>query len=310
MKALKFSPHLAMAPAFKPWGHRSNCWRPSCQTAAMSTGEVGNSNDFSETHEVENETSHFFFDGIEKTQLFFGNGNFEDVMVRIFLWKSPMMDGLVSLLRHEHQSREIFSVGWKGRCSFCSENTTLSFTHVFCQQDRFQEFSDWGIIISLNVEDCMLGIFLPVAGGGECFRSNLKCYFVWSMHLLFWCLNMSLPKIAVATKHEWFEYCELCVTYSYDGCGCFPNHCSFTSILVLDQCLQDNISFFAISDILGYSSETGWYGDTWIFNILLSTQIRSCCGKSWSSCLAHLKTCTLPPTKRFEKKLLFLRLAF
>ena len=120
---------------------------------------MGNSNDFSETHEVENETSHFFFDGIEKTQLFFGNGNFEDVMVRIFLWKSPMMDGLVSLLRHEHQSREIFSVGWKGRCSFCSENTTLSFTHVFCQQDRFQEFSDWGIIISLNVEDCMLGIF-------------------------------------------------------------------------------------------------------------------------------------------------------
>ena len=45
---------------------------------------MGNSNDFSETHEVENETSHFFFDGIEKTQLFFGNGNFEDVMVRIF----------------------------------------------------------------------------------------------------------------------------------------------------------------------------------------------------------------------------------
>ena len=96
-----------------------------------------------------------------------------------------MMDGLVSLLRHEHQSREIFSVGWKGRCSFCSENTTLSFTHVFCQQDRFQEFSDWGNIISLNVEDCMLGIFFPVAGGGECFRSNLKCYFVWSMHLFF-----------------------------------------------------------------------------------------------------------------------------
>ena len=82
--------------------------------------------------------------------------------------------------------------------------------------------------------------------------------------LLFWCLNRSLPKIVEATQHEWFEYCELCVTYSYDGCGCFPNHCSFTSILVLDQCLQDNISFFAIyldihqkqgdTVILGYST--------------------------------------------------------
>ena len=138
------------------------------------------------------------------------------------------------------------------------------YSFFFVNKTGFKSFRIGESFFSLNVEDCMLGIFLPVAGGGECFRSNLKCYFVWSMHLLFWCLNRSLPKIVEATQHEWFEYCELCVTYSYDGCGCFPNHCSFTSILVLDQCLQDNISFFAIyldihqkqgdTVILGYST--------------------------------------------------------
>lgn len=250
-----------MAPAFKPWGHRSNCWRPPCQNSSHEYRRGGEIPRIFPKPMRLKMRHHIFFWWHRKNSFFFWNGNFEDVMVRIFLWTSPRMDGLVSLLRHEHQSREIFSVGWKGRCSFCSENTTLSFIHFFCQQDRFQEFSDWGIIISLNVEDCMLGIFYQLQeeenASGPLWSATLYgpciCFFgvwTWASH--------SLPSIVVATKHEWFEYCELCVTYSYDGCGCFPNHRSFTSILVLDQCLQDNISFFAISDILGYSSETGW----------------------------------------------------
>lgn len=261
MKALNFSPTLLWLQRSNRGGTGPTADVHRVKTAAMSTGEVGKFQGFFRNPWGWKWGITFFFDGIEKTHFFFWNGNFEDVMVRIFLWTSPRMDGLVSLLRHEHQSREIFSVGWKGRCSFCSENTTLSFIHFFCQQDRFQEFSDWGIIISLNVEDCMLGIFYQLQeeenASGPLWSATLYgpciCFFgvwTWASH--------SLPSIVVATKHEWFEYCELCVTYSYDGCGCFPNHRSFTSILVLDQCLQDNISFFAISDILGYSSETGW----------------------------------------------------
>ena len=196
---------------------------------------------------------------------------------------------------------EFFS--WKGRCSFCSENTTLSFTHFFCQQDRFQEFSDRGIIffserwrlyawhfftscrrrrmlqVQFEVLLCMVHAFAFLVFEQEP-PKNCRGYTTWMIRVLWALCNIFLWWLWVFPK----------------SLQLYIHPCSWP------MSTRQHLLF---CDILGYSSETGWYGDTWIFNILLSTQIRSCCGKSWSSCLAHLKTCTLPglpPTRKVWKK--------